>query len=529
MSESKISLPAGSACASCNNPDPCLSEITVDKFDGEKHIWPTKKKIHLKLLDAGKGKEGTIAVKSKCSPPENLKAELKSENEVISIKKPITLYYKSRSDQANSEPFVDSIWSYLGSITSPTDLNNGPHEYRLFTECCTGQSSYVKIDVYPTVELQLQFDVMYSHKGEERPIKERRDEQIKARKKMEDVKPKNSNKLRTGWTGKTDQFKLTKTCALEFEYSLDIAGMSMSAKMSEATKKVQTIKKLEQLSKFEQIISNIENHLLPDPNAEGSRKYRSFELSVDPAKLGIAYAFRRTESVDEGTHFSGLYASPFLSMKMKVDLIQLIAAYCKVDKIAAKCREYIEKGGDSLECFIQLTTALHLSIGAAYSKDQWAFDAGDDNKLGFTLEGVVSLAFKAKVLFIEASLSASATLKTEAGFKLDQHDDGIDLVGYHDGIVGEVALLADVKMEGDNEESSYELSSTDKVVFAAPLEASESRMRINLCGKQRVLPKRKISVIQPWAMGSNPISGSSSQSDNGTGPWAMGSNPKYKS
>ncbi|GAB7211997.1 hypothetical protein [Dickeya oryzae] len=225
--------------------------------------------------------------------------------------------------------------------------------------------------------------------------------------------------------------------------------------------------------------------------------------------MGVSYAYQRMLTVDDATHFIGLYAAPFLSMKMKIDLIQLLAAYCKVERIAAKCREYIAKGGNAIECYLQLTTAVHLAIGAAYKQQDWTFSAGKENKLGFTLEGVVSVAFKTEVLFVEVALKASATLKTEAGFKLDQHDDGIDLVGYHDGVVAEVALVADFKDSGgrkSSNSSNNKYSYKSKTVLGAPLKESESPMRVNLLGKERVLPKPKIVAAEPWAMGYNPKS-----------------------
>ncbi|WP_245929686.1 hypothetical protein [Brenneria roseae] len=86
-------------------------------------------------------------------------------------------------------------------------------------------------------------------------------------------------------------------------------------------------------------------------------------------------------------------------------------------------------------------------------------------------------------------------LKTEAGFKLDQHNDGIDLVGYHDGVVAEVTLLVDVKEGGKRKEVKSSISKytyKNRTVLGAPLKESESPMRINLFGKERSLTKPKV-------------------------------------
>ncbi|WP_240345645.1 hypothetical protein [Pectobacterium brasiliense] len=535
MSEGKVSLAAGSACANCNNPDPCTYEITLDAFDEKTHAWPVEQNIHLKVLDDGTGSQGTIKIEGKCEKPTCPQATLESGNEKIALKNgtpnPITLYYKKPADSEQDDPPVDPIWSYFNRIHLPSDAIAAPHRYQLITQGCTGKASYAQIDVYPEVELRAVIGFSYELMGKERTWKERRDEQIAARKKMENTQPKNGNKLRSGWTLQTDQFQITQEQKLNIEYGLKIGGTEYSAKFAEMTRnKVKTIKTLEQIGKVERFLSNINKYLLPEPDPEkkGTREYRLFDFSVEPINLGVSYAYQCKDRVDDTTHFMGLYAAPFLSMSMKIDLIQLLAAYCKVERIAAKCREYIAKGGSSLECYIQLTAELHFSVGAAYKQAQWTFAPEDDNnKLAFVLEGVVSQSFETKVLFLEIALKALGVLKTEAGMKLDPHDDGIDLVGYHDGIKAEVALMADVKEDGSRKEknsSNRSYSYTSTTELAGPLKADESAMRINLFGKERVITKPEVIPAQPWAMGSNPKYNKAEKTSQE--PWAMGSNPK---
>ncbi|HAT1682919.1 TPA: hypothetical protein I8Y21_003629 [Klebsiella oxytoca] len=497
MSDKKISLPAGSACTSCNYPDPCLFRITVDKFDGQKHTWPVEKKIKLNVLDSGVGSQGTIKVEGKCSEPDCPRATLVSGNEQILLKPEVnnafTLYYNKRSDQdQSSQPWGASIWSFLNQIILPSDAVDSPHSYKLITEGCIDKSSHVQIDVYPELEVRAVIGFSYSLEGKERSWKERRDERIAARKKMENVLPKNGNKLRSGWTLHTDQFQITRSISLNIDYGLKVCGTDMSFNFAEATRKIKTVRTFEQIGKVEKFISNINNHLLPDPDSSKDRKYKVLSMTVEPIRMGVSYAFQRTSTYDDTTHFMGLYASPFLCLKMKVDLISLIAAYCKIKTIADKCRKYIDEGGNTLECYLQLSIAIDLSIGSAYKNQSWTFDAGSDNKLSFTLEGVVSVAFETKVLFVEISLDASGKIKTEAGFKLDPHDDGIDLVGYHDGIVAEVALSADFKMDNglDNTKSlDNKPTYKSKFVIGAPLKASESPVRVNLLGKEKMLSR----------------------------------------
>lgn len=534
MSEGKVSLTAGSACATCNTPDPCIHKITVDQLDKKTHIWPVEKKVNLKVLDDGNGSSGTIKIEGKCEKTSCPQASLESGNEKIALKKetanPVTLYYKKPSDDAQIDPQIDPIWSYLNRIHLPSDAISAPHRYQLITNGCAGKASYAQIDVYPTVELRAVIGFSYELQGKERSWKERRDEQIAARKKMENTKPKNGNKLRNGWTLHTDQFQITSNKKINIEYGLKIGGEEYSAKFSEITRsKTKTVKTMDQIGKAERFLSNINKYLLPDPeDKKGTREYRVFDFTVEPINMGVSYAYQCLESAEDATHFMGFYAAPFLSMKLKLDLIQLLAAYCKVERIAAKCREYIAKGGDSIECYLQLSTELNFSIGAAYKEKQWTFSADDNNKLSFTLEGVVSAAFETKVLFVEVAMKAEGKVKTAAGMKLDPHDDGIDLVGYHDGISAEVALVGDftvnVKKRKDGNGSNNEFAYKSTTELAAPLSADESAMRVNLFGKERVINKPKVIAGQPWAMGSNPMYSNVDKPHQE--PWAMGSNPK---
>lgn len=512
MTEKNISVTAGSACVSCNNPDPCISQITIAGFDKHTHIWPEEKKIILNILDNGTGSTGTIKVEGKCSEPHCPKATLESNNERLQVTPEIDnefpLYYKKPSQQAEMQSPLDSVLRYLDQMILPSDAVDAPHSYKLITEGCTGKSSYVQLNVYPTLEVRVAAGFSYIVEGRERSWKERRDEQSEARKLMENTKPKNGNKLRSGWTLATAQFEIAQSIPLNIKYGLKIAGVPMEASFTESTTKIKKIKSLEHVNKIEQFMSNMQNNLLPDPDSIKNRKYDIFEMRVQPINMELSYAYQRISSFDDATHFTGLYASPFMSLALKIDLISLIATYCKVDAVADKCRAYIESNGNKLECYLQLTTAIHLSIGSAYKNGQWTFSAGAGNKLAFLLEGVVSLAFNTEVLFVEAALKIDGRLKTEAGFKLDQHKDGIDLVGYHDGIRAELALMAEIKRGGKatNGGSSTKSKYSYKGgwILAAPLKISESTVRINLFGKSRFIPKRQLASVSPWAMGSNP-------------------------
>ncbi|NHB98818.1 hypothetical protein C5470_21940, partial [Photorhabdus stackebrandtii] len=144
-----------------------------------------------------------------------------------------------------------------------------------------------------------------------------------------------------------------------------------------------------------------------------------------------------------------------------------------------------------LECCIILTCNLSFQLGAAYKQKQWTFDAGDKNDLKLSLAGKINAAFKTHIMIMEIAMSAGGVIKTAAGFKLDQHDGGIDLAGYHDGIVAEIAVAAEAEADG-KKKSIVKVKKKWKWVIADPLKASESPLRINLIGEERPIVQPEI-------------------------------------
>ncbi|MQL50562.1 hypothetical protein GEA64_22575, partial [Photorhabdus khanii] len=141
------------------------------------------------------------------------------------------------------------------------------------------------------------------------------------------------------------------------------------------------------------------------------------------------------------------------------------------------------------------------------------FDAGDKNDLKLSLAGKINAAFKTHIMIMEIAMSAGGVIKTAAGFKLDQHDGGIDLAGYHDGIVAEIEVAADLEIKDKDRSNSKNILKAKKKwkwVIADPLKANESPLRVNLIGEER-------PVVQPETIpGAEAVS------------WEMGYNPKPK-
>ncbi|MGK9176081.1 hypothetical protein KXR87_23220, partial [Yokenella regensburgei] len=125
---------------------------------------------------------------------------------------------------------------------------------------------------------------------------------------------------------------------------------------------------------------------------------------------------------------------------------------------------------------------------------------------------VVSATFEAEVFVVELRAEAEATIGAAAGFALDEHDNGLDLVAYHDGIKGTFKFTADIvykngsntKDESPPETNNY---AEEEWQLSSSLKTEDSTLRINLYGKARIIPRPAITPpahYEPWAMGSNP-------------------------
>ena len=522
---SKPSSNAGNACVECGIPDPCLMDVITDfPANKEHHIWSKEGVVHFDLLDEGEGCNGTIVIESKCNNSGCPEAWLEEHTEGTS--KPLNSdakpnkvkvnYNGSNSESTVTDSFLNP-WEYLSSITNPAEIFDEPAHYTVVVNGCYECGRYVEIDVYPTIEIRftvgLSYDLISSKR--KRTIKERRDEQIKSRQAMDVTQPKNKNKLRDGWTYKTAQFELFNQTKLNVDFGVKICNSEFTHKYEEEIKKIRRSKTLKQLNRADKLVDRLNTYFAPDPESKNkARQYSVFSFKAEPMKIGISYAYQYTDVKEGPCHYFGMYGKPFLEAKLKFDIIQFICAYCKIDRLVGRCRDYLKKHGTSVECYIEIAPGVNLNIGAAYSKkeNKWTFKILKQNQLYLGVKGVVSATFEAEVFVVELKAEAEATIGTAAGFALDEHDDGLDLVLYHDGIKGTFKFTADIVYKSGNNKnnttpSSNKNNSEEEWQLASPLKIETSTLRINLYGKERNLPRLEITPPEnhePWAMGSNP-------------------------
>lgn len=525
---------AGKACAECGLPDPCVRDVISDFPENkEKHSWSKEGAVHFNLLDKGYGCEGAITIVCQCNKSGTHDAwiEEASGNHNTKLKtdgtpNSVTLHYKGQKGETNIVGAFRSPWEYLSSITTPLDVFDEPAHYTVVLDSCYECSRYVEINVYPTIEIRFTTGLSYeiTSSKRERTVKERRDEQIKSREAMDNTKPKNKNKLRDGWQDSTAQFEWSNKTALTVDFGVKIGNVEYTHKYEEEIKKLRQIKTLEQLRRVDSLIENINKYFAPDPeNEDGTRKYSLFSAKIEPVKLGISYAYQYIDINDGPCHFYGLYGKPFLEAKFKFDVISFICAYCKIEELVNRCRDYLKKHGTSVECYIEIATGINLNLGSVYAeKDkEWEFNIPKKNQIYLGLKGVVSATFEAEVFVVKLTANAKGTIGAVAGFEFDPHDNGLDLALYHDGVKGTFEFMADASYSlgtGNSKNPKKENKVKKEWQLCTPLKASDSPLRINLYGKLRPIIKPEVTPplpTSPWAMGTNPLSNNNQEKNTG--------------
>ncbi|TQI79678.1 hypothetical protein FHU10_0223 [Serratia fonticola] len=516
----EISTRAGSPLCDCDTPDSCVHKVVLS--DGQiSKTYPIDPLPSLVVYDGGKGVDVKITIEEKCSKSGCPQAKLQYPVNNVVEEKPLhnaqvnneKLYYNPQTSSDKLEYWKKiTPFEYFANAVNPMDLFQAPHEYLVVTTGCHSCDVRGKINVYPTTGFYIETGFSYEFSSGTRGVKERRDERIKDNKEMRQGKtlPQDRNQLRNGWTLYTDAFYVNRQVKLDVSFKLMIAGKDYSKEISTGLwKKRTTSKKLETISKMETLLTGMETYLMPSPDSMGkSRAYPVASLNVKPLNAGLCYSYRCDDSSIGPSHFFGVTASPFFGAKFKIDLIQVIAAYCKIDIIVSEMRKVLARRSEydtfsaDVDCYLEISGDVHLKIGALHQQEKWSFYYDEGNKLEFGLIGHISAAIRTKVMIAEIALDAKGEMETKGRFELDDNDGkGLDLVAAHDGISASLELKAEAsidkarpgkrKVKKDKVENSL-FNMKKNFIIAKKLETKQSACRVNLFGQSRMVAKPAI-------------------------------------
>lgn len=225
--------------------------------------------------------------------------------------------------------------------------------------------------------------------------------------------------------------------------------------------------------KVSQIINDIETKLLYQQKGKltpFADKYPIFSFDFSDIEIGLTFFMENVTQRDSARLVCALEGKPFWGGSFKINVLQVLALYGgkALSSGISKLREALEerkKGKDKFSAGIDITFsfAVHCFVGMAQTPDkQQEFAIDGDNKFEVGFEADAGAYIKANVLFLEACFEFHLRFETKGALALDAHDDGIDLVLCHDGIVLKFQFTADVSILGGDDDAVYE---------GAPLEA----------------------------------------------------------
>ncbi len=522
MSDKLISPKVGCATQTCDIPEPCYLDVIVKDTSKNKMIleWKGEHVISPEtVIDEGNSVLLEVTLNDKKHKNPQHKAILTSTNfkKELSLGSPqsVSVSYNASRDAGIFS--ASNLLNTFVNMLAPIDAFKSPRRYAIAATNCIGSTQDWYFDVIPSVKFGFSVNFSYSFKTREGNDKERKDKQI-SKLKSERLKggpggntlPKKLNKYHKGWTLAPIPFVKTTTLGIDVGFFYELAGHPYNLTPIKQISETKTL--LDDLSgilKVSQIINDLETKFLYQQKGKlkpFDDKYPIFSFDFSDIKIGLTFFMENVTQRDSARLVCALEGKPFWGGSFKIDILQVLALYGgkALSSGISKLREALEerkKGKDKFSAGINIditfSFAVHCFVGMAQTPDkqqEFAFDGANKFEVGVKAEAGAYI--KANVLFLEASFAFHALIETKGALALDDHDDGIDLVLCHDGIVLKFQFTADVSISGgDEDDAIYEGAPLEAewtiYQFADPLALTESDIRFNLTGQARKVPERQ--------------------------------------
>ncbi|WP_244922678.1 hypothetical protein [Xenorhabdus cabanillasii] len=191
-----------------------------------------------------------------------------------------------------------------------------------------------------------------------------------------------------------------------------------------------------------------------------------------------------------------------LGLELRADVLQIFAAYFKLDKIVAEIREAGEtleqevkqdKNGAFYGVQLDLILSGNLNVMFGWESDnkgEWSFKKDTVLEAGFGIRAETNIRGGVRYYAINGYFDASAQISAKVLVALESTEKSMELILYHDGIQASASVKYGVgikaKKNDDQElENTGELKHEDKPIekdwiFQEPLPKEKSLYRISL-------------------------------------------------
>ncbi|MFY3769368.1 hypothetical protein AHYW_000247 [Providencia manganoxydans] len=536
----KQSAVVAKACQTCVIPEPCYQELKITRVSldtdihGEVLLHWRGETLPFRgetIIDEGDGVDIKVLLNGKEHPKDLHKAFFRAKRtfDTVSVNSPRTYHvsYDVLHDVSffNMSKLMDMFLGALGPFSAFKS-----QEYQITAMNCNGDVPTWIFDVKPSIKIGFSLEFEYSFNSGERSANERRAEQAgnlieesMKGKPGKNTLPKDFNRYRKGWTLNTVPFYKSEKKSFNIGLYCDIAGNEYTfTPYGISSEKKTLLDSLSGLAKIADIFNDFQDKFLCVSDkrvSEKNNQYPIFDFSFNPLKLGLTFYIDNIAKPGDAKLVCGLQGAPFFGGEIKIDVLQIAASYGgfltkKLVNALQNALRKREKQAVSAEVSIDITLSCTINcfIGMAQfpqtNKTEFCIDG--ENSFKIKIEGAIKAHAEANVFSMTASFNFELKLATAASLELESHDNGVDLVVCHDGIVLGLGLSADIKKETDGQSpdkigGASEPNEYEFYDIADPLKLKESDLRFNLIGEIKSVPKRQRQRIkQLIPAGANP-------------------------
>lgn len=529
---SKYSAVVAQACQTCAIPEPCYRELKITKVSKDVdnagdvlmhwrgEVLPFAGET---LIDEGDGVDIDIMLNAKEHGNDIHKAFISSSH----TQKPLninssTAFHVSYDENKDIGFFTASnlMDMFMGAL-GPFDAFKS-QQYTLNAMNCCGDVPTWTFEVKPSIKIGFSLDLEYAFDAGSRSKNERRKEQSG---KLIDERmsggpgkqtlPKDFNQYRKGWTLETAPFFKSETTSFSVGVYCDIAGQEYTfTPYGVSSEKKTLLDSLSGLAKVADIFNDFQDKFLCVSDkrvSEKSAEYPIFDFSFSPLKLGLTFFIDSVAKPGDAKLVCGLQGAPFFGGEIKIDVLQIAATIGGplTQKVVSKLRRILSNKIEGVKVDVNidiiLSANVNLFIGMAQlisGENKFVIDDGNKFKLGVDCD--VGASLETEFLFIDAVIDFKLNVMIAGYIELEKHNDGIDMVLCHDGIVLVFNFTSEIGKRSKIRKRNAKLkSSHDEEVYplADPLKVETSDLRFNLIGTKKIVPARKRNKIVMFPKG----------------------------
>ncbi|MDC9604094.1 hypothetical protein [Xenorhabdus griffiniae] len=536
------STKAGSAVCGCDNPDDCTHKIDIklgDKTISYKQSWfpqhffyvldaplttfeyvnelpkEEKPKVSVELSSISKG---CISHNPDC-PIGNLFDEKHHSIAQFSPKKPYKgklIYHKSNQDFLEIEQGPFSVLARFLKKDFHTNIKKQHYAIRV-DECSgkplvkkeysgiekmlfmvLGEKTVLNSNIYLVTKEKQEIDLIFKAKKD---IEEFTDQQRRRQQTQVNREQGLGHRRHRGWTQNTTRYQVTNALTVEGTIKLQKGSASRTWTQTLQKEFKKNKNEIKPIESFVQGVGKITNVLSVGHDSD-KFKILKMDLIYPSIKIHGEHELSHDNNFQLYSKFGAeIVAAPLIGLELRVDVLQIVAAYFKVERVLSSLREAgqlheekVKKGENGAYIGAQLdlilTGELNVKFGwESDKKGDWSFKKDSVLETGFGIKAETNIRGGVSYYAIYGYVDATAKAEAKLLAALESKPKSLDLVFYHDGIKAMVDLSFAFGV-GKKKSRNGEFKSTTNIerkkgvgnewVFQKPLSKDKSSYRISL-------------------------------------------------